>query len=102
MDRVFGAIDRAVEILVAAIFAAMCVIGLLQEGAEDSARQVPSLAQLREVRDTEELLPLLDSSAVNRVDARSFLTGRFLDFFHVDKATGAPKGIVAINLQVGP
>lgn len=30
MDRVFGAIDRAVEILVAAIFAVMCVIGLLQ------------------------------------------------------------------------
>jgi TRAP-type C4-dicarboxylate transport system permease small subunit len=30
MDRVFAAVDRVVELLVAVIFAAMCVVGLLQ------------------------------------------------------------------------
>jgi hypothetical protein len=55
--------------------------GLIQEGPEEYVRTLPGAADVREVKNTEEVLPLTDSSSRHRVDSHSFLTARLVDVF---------------------
>lgn len=57
------------------------VLGLLQEGPEEYVRRIPDGAAVHEVKDTEEVLPLADSSSRHRLDTHSFLTARLVDGF---------------------
>lgn len=57
------------------------IVGLIQEGPEEYVRALPEAASVREVKDTEEVLSLADSSARHRPDLPSFLTARLVDAF---------------------
>lgn len=57
------------------------ILGLLQEGPEEYVRKLPGAAAVNEVKDTEEVLPLTDSSSRHRLDTHSFLTARLVDVF---------------------
>lgn len=57
------------------------ILGLLQEGPGDYIRVLPGAAEVNEVKDTEEVLPLADGSSLHRLDAHSFLTARLVDVF---------------------
>jgi len=57
------------------------ILGLLQEGPEEYVRRIPDGAAVTEVKDTEEILPLADSSSRHRLDTHSFLTARLVDGF---------------------
>lgn len=57
------------------------IVGLIQEGPEEYVRALPEAAAVREVKDTEEVLPLADSSSRHRPDIPSFLTARLVDAF---------------------
>ena len=54
------------------------VLGLMQEGHGEYRRNSP---RTDEVRDTEEVLPRVDSSSSHRLDAQGYLTARILDLF---------------------
>lgn len=56
------------------------VLGLVQEGHGEYRRNPPRAGNL-EARDTEEVLPRVDSSSSHRLDARGYLTARILDLF---------------------
>ena len=56
------------------------VLGLLQEGHGEYRRNPPRPGN-DEARDTEEVLPRVDSSSSHRLDARGYLTARILDLF---------------------
>lgn len=57
------------------------IVGLLTEAPEEYVRRIPDGAGVTEVKDTEEVLPLADSSSRHRLDLQSFLTSRILDGF---------------------
>lgn len=57
------------------------ILGLLTEGPEEYVRRIPDGAAVTEVKDTEQVLPLADSSSRHRLDTHSFLTSRILDAF---------------------
>lgn len=57
------------------------VVGLIQEGPEEYVRALPEAGSVRDVKDTEEVLPLADSSSRHRLDLPSFLTARLVDAF---------------------
>ncbi len=57
------------------------ILGLLQEGPEEYVRELPGAATVNEVKDTEEVLLLVDSSSLHRLDTHSFLTARLVDVF---------------------
>lgn len=57
------------------------VLGLLQEGPGDYVRARPGAADVTDVKDTEEVLPLAEGSSLHRLDAHSFLTARLVDVF---------------------
>lgn len=56
------------------------VLGLVQEGHGEYRRNPPRPGN-DEVRETEEVLPWVDSSSSHRLDARGYLTARILDLF---------------------
>ena len=56
------------------------VLGLVQEGHGEYRRNPPRAGN-DEARDTEEILPRVDSSSSHRLDARGYLTARILDLF---------------------
>jgi hypothetical protein len=56
------------------------VLGLMQEGHGEYRRNPPPAGK-DEARDTEEVLPRVDSSSSHRLDARGYLTARILDLF---------------------
>jgi hypothetical protein len=56
------------------------VLGLVQEGHGEYRRNPPRSGH-DEARDTEEVLPRVDSSSSHRLDARGYLTARILDLF---------------------
>lgn len=57
------------------------VVGLLQESPDDYVRRFPVAAGVTEVKESEEVFALADSTSSHRLDAKSFLTGRLLDLF---------------------
>jgi hypothetical protein len=56
------------------------VLGLVQEGHGEYRRNPPRPGN-EEAKDTEEVLPRVDSSSSHRLDARGYLTARILDLF---------------------
>ena len=57
------------------------VLGLLQDGPGDYVRTLPGAAEVSVVKPTDEVLPLADSSSLDRLDTHSFLTARLVDAF---------------------
>ena len=57
------------------------LLGVIQEGPEEYVRRLPRAAEVTEVKDSEEVLPLVDSTSAHRFDARSYLTARLVDAF---------------------
>jgi len=74
------------------------LLGLVQEGHGEYRRNHPRPGT-DEARDTEEVLPWMDSSSTHRIDPRGYLTARILDLFLNDwdrhpgqwRWTGAPE-----------